>query len=80
MLTCSHMQHHRSEIPEAIEAAARNDGVLDFKDEGENESGIPIGKLTLRSSAEPVYADGRWVTKRQALRIASVWGVGLFEY
>ena len=73
------MQYH-DPIPESVEASARRDGGLDFKDEGENESGLPVGKLTVHSSAEPVYPDGRWVTKRQALRIAAGWGVELFEY
>ena len=67
-------------IPEHVESAARRDGVLDFKDEGETETGLPIGNLTLRSSAEPVYGDGRWVTKRHAQRIATGWGLELFEY
>jgi hypothetical protein len=67
-------------IPETIENKARQDGWLDFKDEGENEEGFTFGKLTLRSSAEPVYPDGRWITKREALRIAKAWGVELFEY
>lgn len=71
---------HLDPIPESVETAARTDGILDFKDEGENDSGLPVGKLTVRSSAEPVYPDGRWVTKRQALRIASALGVELFEY
>jgi len=71
---------HRIIIPEHIEAAARRDGILDFKDEGENEVGLPFGKLTLRSTTDPVYADGRWVTKQQALNVASAWGVKLFEY
>jgi hypothetical protein len=74
------MQHRDIALPEAVEAAARRDGVLDFKDEGENEEGLPFGKLTLRSSTEPVFPDGRWVTKRQALRIAAAWGVHLLEY
>jgi hypothetical protein len=74
------MQPQGLELPEAIESAARSDGVLDFKDEGENETGTPVGKLTLRSSTAPVYPDGRWVTKQQAARIAVAWGVELFEY
>jgi hypothetical protein len=67
-------------IPEHIEEMARSDGVLDFKDEGENEAGLPFGRLTLRSTADPVYGDGRWVTKQQALKVASAWDVELFEY
>lgn len=69
-----------SNIPEVIEAIARRDGCLDFKDEGENEDGMPIGKLTLRSTTKPVYPDGRWVAKQEARRIAAAWGVTLFEY
>jgi hypothetical protein len=80
MLAYSHMESQQLDLPEDIEAAARNDGVLDFKDEGENESGMPIGKLTLRSSAAPVYSDGRWVTKQQARRISDAWDVELLEY
>ncbi len=74
------MESQQLDLPEDIEAAARNDGVLDFKDEGENESGMPIGELSLRSSAEPVYSDGRWVTKQQARRLSAAWGIELFEY
>lgn len=67
-------------IPENIEATAKRDGVLDFKDEGETEDGMPLGKLTIRSTAQPVYPDGRWVAKREARRIAAALGVELFEY
>lgn len=74
------MQYHDYLIPETIETAATRDGWLEFKYEGDNEDGLPFGKLTLRSSAEPLYPDGRWVTKRQALRIATAWSVELFEY
>ena len=70
----------RIALPESVEVAARQDGVLDFKDEGENEDGLPFGKLTLRSSTEPVFPAGRWVTKRQARHIAEAWGVELYEY
>lgn len=70
----------RPQIPESIESAARNDGVLEFKDEGENDAGTAVGKLTLRSSAVPVYPDGRWVTKQEARSIAAKWGVELYEY
>jgi hypothetical protein len=52
---------------------------LEFKDEGENEEGMVIGKLT-DQDADPVFADGRWVTKKDALRIARDLGVELFEY
>jgi len=74
------MQHNNILDIKAVAFTAKRDGVLDFKDEGENETGLAIGKLTLRSSAEPVYADDRWVTKPQALSIAAAWGVDLFEY
>jgi len=66
-------------IPEHIEAAARRDGFLDFKDEGMNETGLSFGKLTLRSTTDPVYPDGRWVTRRDAERLAGDWGVELFD-
>lgn len=65
------MQDSTYKLAEAVEAIARQDRVLEFKDEGENDLGIPVGKLTLRSSAEPVYPDGRWVTKRHALALAA---------
>lgn len=74
------MKHHVMVFREEIESAAKRDGALDFKDEGENEAGLPIGKLTLRSSGAPVYSDGRWLTKREARRIAAGWGIELFEY
>jgi hypothetical protein len=67
-------------ITEHTEAVARQDRILDFKDEGENDEGMPIGTLTLRSSGEPVFQDGRWVTKRHARRIAAAWGVELYEF
>jgi len=68
------------EIHERVEAAARQHGSLAFKDEGRNESGVTIGKLTLYSSGSPVYSDGRWVTITQALQLSAAWGVELFEY
>lgn len=42
---------------------------LEFKYEGEDERGMAIGKLT-DQDANPVFPDGRWVTKQEALRIA----------
>lgn len=71
--------HRNPIIPQAVEEIARRDGVLDFKREGENGDGRSIGKLTLRSTTEPVYADGRWVTRNEASRLARRWGVDLFE-
>jgi hypothetical protein len=78
VLACIHMQPNHPEISAAIESTARREGGLDFKDEGETEVGLPFGPLTLKSSG--VFPKGRWVTKRQALRIAQAWGVELFEY
>ena len=66
-------------IPEHIEAAARRDGALDFKDEGMDKDGRSFGKLTLRSTTDPVYPDGRWVTRRDAQRFAGAWRVELFD-
>lgn len=51
---------------------------LEFKPEDETETGMPIGKLT-DSNGEPVFPDGRWVTKATALRIARDRAVELFE-
>jgi hypothetical protein len=42
---------------------------LEFKQEGENEDGMPIGKLT-DQDGNPVSPGGLWVTKEAALRIA----------
>ncbi len=67
-------------IPERVEATARQDGRLDFKDEGRTEDGIPIGKLTLHPSGDPVYSGGKWVTLAHALELSKGWGVELFEY
>lgn len=44
-----------------------------------NEAGLSFGKLTLRSTTDPVYPDGRWVTRRDAERLAGAWGVELFD-
>jgi len=52
---------------------------LEFKYEGENEEGLPIGKLT-DQDANPVFPDGRWVTKKEALRIARDLRVEMFDY
>jgi hypothetical protein len=60
-------------------AAAQSAGCIDFKDEGSDWLGVPLGTLTLPSSGEPVYTDGRWVTKPDALRLADAWGVELAE-
>lgn len=68
------------DIPANIERIAKQDGRLDFKDEGDNALGVPIGKLTLQSTADPVFPDGRWVTKIDAHQIAIAWGVELFEF
>jgi hypothetical protein len=51
---------------------------LQFKDEGENADGRVIGMLT-DQNAEPVFADGRWVTKQDAQRIARDLAVELLE-
>jgi hypothetical protein len=74
------MLQYVSAVTEDVAAAARLDGFLDFKDEGSDKTGMPVGKLTLHSSGAPVYPDGRWVTKARALRLAAAWGVELFEY
>lgn len=66
-------------ITETIEATARRDGRLDFKYEGKNSVGLPFGKLSLHSSGDPVFPDGRWVTKHDALQLALAWGVEVFE-
>lgn len=42
---------------------------LAFKDEGENNEGMAIGKLT-DQDGHLVFPDGHWVTKQEALRIA----------
>ena len=52
---------------------------LEFKYEGENEEGMTIGKLT-DQDANPVFPDGRWVTKKEALRIARDLRVELDDY
>src|SRR5437879_5499123 len=52
---------------------------LEFKYEGENEEGMAIGKLT-NQDANPVFPDGRWVTKKEALRIARELGVEIFDF
>jgi len=52
---------------------------LDFKLEGETPEGLPMGLLT-DQNANPYYPDGRWVTKRDALKIAEKLGIELFEY
>jgi hypothetical protein len=52
---------------------------LEFKNEGETEEGLLIGKLT-DQDADPVFPDGRWVTKKDALRVARELGVELFDY
>jgi len=52
---------------------------LQFKNEGENGDGIMIGHLT-DQHAQPVFPDGHWITKQEALRIARDLGVELFEY
>lgn len=74
------MGQYATSVSEEVEAAARLDGLLDFKDEGSNKTGMPVGKLTLHSSGAPVYPDGRWVTKQEALRLAKVLGIDIFEY
>lgn len=53
-------------------------GVIEFKLEDETETGMPVGKLT-DSSGDPVFPDGRWVTKATALRISRDRGVELRE-
>ncbi len=52
---------------------------LSFKDEGEDEQGMPFGKLS-DQNAKPVFPDRRWVTKREALQLARRLGVELVEY
>lgn len=52
---------------------------LEFKNEGENDEGLPIGKLT-DQNADPVFADGRWVTKKEALQLAKKLDLELDEY
>ena len=52
---------------------------LEFKYEGENEEGMAIGKLT-DQDANPVFSDGRWVTKKEALRIARDLRVEMLDY
>ena len=52
---------------------------LECKDEGENDDGLLIGKLT-DQDAESAFPDGRWITKVEALRIARELRVDLFEY
>lgn len=52
---------------------------LEFKYEGENAEGMAIGKLT-DQDANPVFPDGRWVTKKEALRIAQDLRVELDDY
>jgi hypothetical protein len=52
---------------------------LEFKHEGEDREGHLVGKLT-DQNGDPVFADGQWVLKQEALRIARDLGVELFEY
>jgi hypothetical protein len=52
---------------------------LEFKYEGENEEGMAIGKLS-DQDANPVFPDGRWVTKKEALRIARDLRVEMEDY
>ena len=65
---------------ENLRSVAVRGDVLEFKDEGETPEGIPLGKLTLRSSGLPVFLDGRWVTRPDARYIAEYFAVELFEY
>jgi len=68
-----------TQIEDLRPIAVRGD-VLEFKDEGETPEGIPLGKLTLRSSGLPVFPDGHWVTRPDAQYVAQYFGVELFEY
>ena len=52
---------------------------LEFKYEGENDEGMAIGKLS-DQDANPVFPDGRWVTKKEALRIARDLRVELEDF
>lgn len=52
---------------------------LEFKYEGETKEGFIMGKLT-DQDGYPVFADGRWVTKTEALRIARDLHVEMSEY
>jgi len=52
---------------------------LEFKYEGEDEEGMAIGKLT-DQDANPVFPDGQWVTKKEALRIARDLRVEMVDY
>ncbi len=52
---------------------------LEFKHEGEDPEGHLVGKLT-DQHGDPVFPDGQWVLKQDALRIARDLGVELFEY
>ena len=52
---------------------------LEFKYEGENEEGMAIGKLTDQNGSL-VFPDGRWVTKKDALRIARDLRVEMDDY
>ena len=74
------MKHIKVKLAGDTHRTVVGNGVLDFKDEGENAAGLSFGKLTLRSTGAPVYPDGRWGTKRDAKRIATAWGAELFEY
>ncbi|MBI1797178.1 MAG: hypothetical protein HYR74_09015 [Candidatus Eisenbacteria bacterium] len=72
----------RIDIPtlERLAPIDQRDEVIEFKDEGETSEGMPIGKLTFRSSGEAVFPDGRWATKARARRIARHLGVDFLEY
>jgi hypothetical protein len=52
---------------------------LEFKYEGVNEEGMAIGKLS-DQDANLVFPDGRWVTKKEALRIARDLRVDLEDF
>jgi hypothetical protein len=52
---------------------------LEFKYEGENEEGMAFGKLT-DQDGRPVFPDGRWVTKQDALRVARDLRVEMDDY
>lgn len=52
---------------------------LEFKYEGENDEGMAIGRLS-DQDANPVFPDGRWVTKKEALRIARDLRVELEDF
>lgn len=65
---------------EELRTIVRTGDLIEFKDEGETPEGVPIGKLTVRSSGLPVFLDGRWITLPEARYVAKYFGVELYEY